>query len=341
MADEEDIVIKIEDDEKVTAAKPASMQKAGGSSDDPLTDLKGQFASLQQTSAAQISTAQTTATQATQRAERAEQEAAELRKNVHQTELDALETGIASADEAAGSIQREIERFSEEGDHKGIADASRRLAQAESRKLYLEQSRDDLKARAPAQQQQRPAAAPADPVEAFIQTRTPMTQNWLRQHRDYITDPVKNNKMTAAHYDAMAQGHQPDTDGYFKHVEKFVGIITAEADDNGNGDDVQRPGAAQQEKKPGATREIPGRRPPSSAASPAPARGGTEGNSGDVILSRGEAAAATDGSLVWNYDDPSGKGRFKKGDPIGLQEFARRKREMQRQGHYDKSYTDN
>ena len=74
--------------------------------------------------------------------------------------------------------------------------------------------------------------------------------------------------------------------------------------------------------------------------------GGGSGGAGNgagaitVSLSRTEAASATDGTLVWNFDDPSGQKKFKKGEPIGIQEFARRKREMKAQGLYDKSLTE-
>ena len=57
-------------------------------------------------------------------------------------------------------------------------------------------------------------------------------------------------------------------------------------------------------------------------------------------LSKGEAASATDGTLTWNYDDPSGQKRFKKGDVIGVQEFARRKLALKESGQYDKSLTE-
>ena len=68
--------------------------------------------------------------------------------------------------------------------------------------------------------------------------------------------------------------------------------------------------------------------------------GGTNGGGPEVRLSRSEALAATDGTHTWNYDDPSGQKRFRKGDPIGVQEFARRKHEMTKQGLYDRTYTE-
>jgi hypothetical protein len=57
-----------------------------------------------------------------------------------------------------------------------------------------------------------------------------------------------------------------------------------------------------------------------------------------VKLTQREATAATDGTIVWNHDDKAGK--FKRGDPIGHAEFARRKVQMQKEGHYDKSYSE-
>jgi hypothetical protein len=78
---------------------------------------------------------------------------------------------------------------------------------------------------------------------------------------------------------------------------------------------------------------------PSAPVAPAGnAGGGLNGNAQTVTLTQREVQAATDGSIVWNYDDP--KGKFKKDQAVGVQEFARRKAIMQRQGHYSKQYTD-
>ena len=69
-------------------------------------------------------------------------------------------------------------------------------------------------------------------------------------------------------------------------------------------------------------------------------RGGGSGGGTEVRLSPGEAKAATDGTLVWNYNDPSGKNRFKKGDAIGVQEMVRRKHELTKQGQYNRVYVE-
>jgi hypothetical protein len=76
---------------------------------------------------------------------------------------------------------------------------------------------------------------------------------------------------------------------------------------------------------------------PSAPVAPAGnAAGGMNGGGMSVTLTKREATAATDGTHTWSYDDKGGK--FKKGDPIGLQEFARRKAIMTKEGHYDRSF---
>lgn len=330
--DADDIVVKIEDDGAVGNAAAAA-KTAVTNDEDPITDLKGQFATMQQKldlTSQQLTVAQSTAQQAIVRAANAEEELTTTRKEKAQSDLDTVDAGITAAEAEAATAQRDFEIAAESGDFKAQGIAQRKMAQAESRKTYLETNREHIEAAAKATAAPRPQAAQqqqsaADPVEAFIQTRTPMTQQWLRKHTDYITDPAKNNKLTAGHYDAMSRGHQPDTEAYFQHVEKFVGI------DRNDQDPADNP----------KTREVPGRRPASGAASPASSGGGVSGGAQEVRLNKGEVERATDGTLVWNYDDPTGKGRFQKGDPIGVQEFARRKAQMKKDGLYDRNFTDN
>jgi hypothetical protein len=117
----------------------------------------------------------------------------------------------------------------------------------------------------------------------------------------------------------VAADIDPDTPEYFNHVETYLGLKMAEP---------QQPG---QPKAPS-----PQRAP---VAPVGQANGGSiNGGAGEVRLSASEARAATDGTLVWNYDDTSPQKRYRKGDPIGIQEFARRKQKMQADGVYDRTY---
>jgi hypothetical protein len=162
---------------------------------------------------------------------------------------------------------------------------------------------------------------PSDPIERFCAGRTARTASWIRAHPDYVLDPEKNAMMIGAHHNAIKAGKVADTDEYFAHVETRLGL---REDTN-----------ATRREAPSASVSRPVA-PASSSAMAAPVSTSPQ----RVVLSRAEAEAAEDGTHRWAYDDPSGKNRFRKGDPIGRQEFARRKAAMTKAGYYDKQYTE-
>ena len=53
----------------------------------------------------------------------------------------------------------------------------------------------------------------------------------------------------------------------------------------------------------------------------------------DIVLTQREIEAATDGTIPWNHDDIAGS--HKKGDPIGIDEYKRRKAIMTKEDRYD------
>lgn len=329
MADEDaEVVVKIEPEVAADQNKDAVV-KAGEADTkvkDPVADLTNQYEALkvetEQRKVAQQEANKRAADSAAE-ASRARQEAAAAKAAATDSNLDAISTALSSAQADIESAKRDIKNAIESGDAQAQADAYDRLATARSLALRYDESKADLEARKAAKPET--PARPADPVEAYIHGRTEPTANWLRDHRDFVTDPRKNNKLTAAHYDAVGEGIAPDTTEYFEHVEKVLGLRKADTVVT-TGDDVQRPGAV---KKPAAR-----------VAAPVNGSAGTGGAVGgnEVRLSAREAAAATDGTHIYNFDDPSPQKRFKKGDPIGIQEFARRKQKLTEQGAYDRTY---
>ncbi len=130
-------------------------------------------------------------------------------------------------------------------------------------------------------------------------------------------------KLNAAHNDAMAEGFEPNSADYFKHVETFLGLTKA-AETRTNGANGKTPAKRQ-------------------SAPVAPVNGGSgEGSNGRPVvrLTKGQAERANDGTIVWNIPDKTGKGRWKVGDPIGNQEMARRIHQMEKDGLFDKTYTE-
>lgn len=314
MAADEEVVIKIDqeaDPDPVVVKTDA---------DPALSDLVSQYKELEKRDGErerEKNDAIRRAADAAADAARARSEAAEARKAASGSHLDAVNTALENAKSEVEAAKRDIKLAGEAGDYEALANAQERLAGAKSLALRYDEAKDDLETRAKAPPKPEPVS---DPVEAYVQGRTALTAAWLRSHPDYITDRSKNAKLTAAHWNAVGDGLSPDTPEYFEHVETFIGLRKVEM---------------KKEDKPAA------RRNGSPAAAPVDnsAGGGASGTgNNEVRLSAREAAAAVDGTHVYNYDDPSGKKRFKKGDPIGVQEFARRKLEMTKQGAYDRSY---
>lgn len=324
MADD-DIAVVVEPDTETKAPDVVVTNK------DPADDLAAQYKELEARQRAD----EQRATAAEQRATAAEHKAAEAGRQVQgarveivDSRLDTILSGISAAETEASSAEAEYQRAMEAGDFAGSAKAQRKMAAAEARKIRLDEAKADLEVskqletQRAAQPQRQAQPQYTDPVEAFIASadRPPQTQRWLREHRDFVTDPQKQKKLNAAHMDADAEGIEINSPEYFAHVNNFLGL----SETNGT----------QQRQAP----TPPARRRASVPVAPVNATTGGNGGSGnEVRLSAREAQSAQDGTVVWNTPDPTGKGRWKVGDPVGVQEFARRKQKMMADGVYDKS----
>lgn len=333
MAGEDDVVVNLPDDLSGPLVDMVLNDREGGDptkvvarkvneeQDDPVLDLKAQMATLQ----SQNTTLSTQANANAERAARAERERDEARHNVTDSQFDTIVSGINAARAEADAAELALTDAHERGDARAIAKANRMMAEATSKLMPLEMAKSELEA----ERKTRPVrtdkaddpplrVAPSDPVESYLASRTPKSAQWLRNGRtDYITDQAKNNKLIGAHYSAVGEGITPDTPEYFAHLEQQLGLKQ-----------VQKRDQQQSQRRPSA--------PSAPVSTPS---GGLNGGRNEVTLTAGEARSATDGTLVWNYDDDSGQKRFKKGEPIGLAEMARRKMKMTAEGQYDKTLT--
>lgn len=323
MADEDDeIIVSLPGDTSETkvvkAGEGAGKKPAAGGADDAVADLKSQFAAM----TSRVATAEATARTATQHAQAATQRVEQMQGEVVTSQLDTVLTGISAAETEANAAESALAIAIEAGDAAAQARANRAIATATSRLERLKEAKDDLEqtvktaAKKPPQQQTTQRQPPADPVEAFTQGMSSRSAAWIKAHPDCVTDKRLNARMLSIHNMALADDVPVDSDEYFQRLDEGI-----------------KPAAVQKkaDPKPGAD----GRRPSSAAA---PAAGGSGGSAGEieVRLTKREALSATDGTLVWNYEDPSGQKRWVKGDPIGLKEMARRKIEGQKNGLYDR-----
>lgn len=314
--------------------------KTGAAADDPLESLKGQFSALQGRASQterERDDALRRASEAEQRATQATQEATTAKTEAVESQYDTVVTGISSAQSEADAAEQAYQAAFNAGDAVAASKAQRKLSEAVAKVGRLEEAKADLESVAKRQpteaadvgrvQQQQPRQQPqsGNDVDAFLATRTPKTAQWLRDHSDMATALAARMsgratteqsrlgaKLTAGHNMAESEGLEADTPEYFEYIEKFIG----------------------EPKKPTQTQ----RRASAPVTPVSHSGGGTNGGGVEVKLTRGEANAANDGSIVWNTPDPTGKNRWTVGSPIGNQEFARRKLAMQKEGRYDRAY---
>jgi hypothetical protein len=229
---------------------------------------------------------------------RAFAERAYLQNQLLRTRCDQVAAEIQHTTVAAEAAEVALKNDLEAGDMVAAARRNREISQIEVRRLNLEQTAAQLQATPP---------LPADPLEAYCAGRTEPTRRWLQEHRDWVTDPKKNVRLTAAHWSAVADELVPDSPAYFEAVEKAIGLRDGGRARGDNGDDVHR------------TSDVTVRKH----------RRGDPIPSGAVRMTKGEYEAATQ-IIKWDRDDP--QGRFKKHEPIGVREYLRRKELMQQQG---------
>jgi hypothetical protein len=241
----------------------------------------------------------------------------------------ALDNAIATTTAALDSAEAAYAAAFDAGKAMDAAKAQRMMAEAAAQLHQLnagKQALEDEEAaakRTPPRNDVQPTEQEAFDTHVRNMRLPPRAERWIRDHPEYVKDDNKRALLMRAHHFAQADGYVFDSDAYYRFLDEKLGHTN-----DGSGTDDDRGRKQQQEE----------RRMPVSA----PVSRGTTGNGsggGDnnrVSLNEAEQARATDGTLVWNYDDPDKK--FKKGDPIGVREYARRKAIMMKEGRYNTPY---
>ena len=232
---------------------------------------------------------------ARRRADTAEREARVATARVTDSDLDSVTNAISMVEMQREKVKRQLKDAMEAGDFDGTVKAQEDLSEAITKLNALKEGKNYI-------EQRKSEPVNVDPQEAYIGKFTQRSQEYLRQHRELVTNENKNKRMISAHYEAEAEGHKPDSEAYFQFLDNKLGYADA-------------------------PKKAPSRMPAGAPVS----RGNGDiqsGGNGNVIkLSSGEARAATDGSIVWNAG-------ANKGEPIGVKEYARRKSLMIKNGQY-------
>jgi hypothetical protein len=168
--------------------------------------------------------------QAQTQAAQARQEADQYRESASNSELAIIENGITSANSQIESLQEEYTRAAEAGEFAKMGQIQTKIAKASATLDRLENTKatfdvrktQTTEGRVESPTVQQPA------LEQYLSQFAPAAQTWLRQHPDCVPaqfggDAVKNSKMMAGHYGALAQNIVPNTNEYFEYLDSHLG----------------------------------------------------------------------------------------------------------------------
>lgn len=234
----------VDDGVPVTPPKTADTEKSPkqpkvtAETDQTVDDLRKQ---VEQANAA-TAEANRRANEAQQQAQRQQAEAVTQRNAAEQARYDTINTALESATSRMTALESELEQAYERGDHKAAAKAQVEIARLTPRIAQLEDGKaemDDAR-KNPPRQEAPPPRAPADPVEAYASQLTPKSAAWVRAHPQFVTNRAQNYRLLAAHQEAIDSGIPAESDGYYAHIEKTLGL----------GGEADSPPVRQQREKP-------------------------------------------------------------------------------------------
>ena len=120
------------------------------------------------------------------------------------------------------NIKHNIKVYLAAGDYDRVVDLQEMLAVNNSKLMELQNGLQDMKNQ-PAPQQPK-APEPDDIVENLIRQVSPRSARWLDRNRDNLNSVKALRIMERAHGDALDNEIEPDSDEYFKFIEKRLGI---------------------------------------------------------------------------------------------------------------------
>jgi hypothetical protein len=187
------------------------------------------------------------AQEAEERERTASAERDQFRSKVQQeinNRVQADEAAVASAISAAETMTETLESqyadAAERQDYRAMATIQSKLADARfdlrqhqnSRHAIDNWKKQQLAAAEKAREQQQQNRGGDDPYANY----TPRTRKWLQDHPEIANNQQKMARAMSAHFDAVADGLTPESDDYFKFIEKRIGATPAGDRTSGDGD---------------------------------------------------------------------------------------------------------
>ncbi len=222
--------------EVVTGDEPpsATEEKKEPAKEDPVAKLQREVAEVRAREAAERQKREQFARLAAQKAIEAQRALARAQTSDYDLISNALDSAtdkMAALEQAYATAFAEGDGVKAAGIQKQMSILGARITQLEDGKARLEQQAQLQRQRAQMQarqQQMRPQPQPqqnVDPFEASIAHYSEPSKKWLREHREFVTQPGKFDDVLAAHYIVTKkQSLTPDTPEYFEAVEQELGL---------------------------------------------------------------------------------------------------------------------
>jgi len=210
-AKKQDEEIKVVEAEK--EAEP-EVEKAEIKPDDGIESLKKR---LEQETSARL--------EAERRAREAQVAAYNAKNEVQDTNITLINQAMDNLKQSNEVLKSNLAVAMQSGDYERAAEIQTSLSENSAKLLQLDQGKTALETQ---KKQPQPVPQHSDPVEALASQLTPRSAEWVRRNPDFARDPVKYQKMIAAHNIAVADGFRADTDDYFNEIEGILKIRRAE-----------------------------------------------------------------------------------------------------------------
>ncbi len=160
-------------------------------------------------------------------AERAE-EARQAREEAQGHEITIISNGIEAAKSKLAAAKADFQRYLEQGEYDKATNAQVELSQATSELVTL----NDAKVRAensPKRPTTEGAVRSSGGFEEYVNRFSPKSAAWVRLHPDFAPseaggDSRKNAKMVSAHWEALGDGIEPESQEYFRLIEEKLGL---------------------------------------------------------------------------------------------------------------------
>lgn len=170
--------------------------------------------------------------QAEKLASEREQDARKMGSYVTQTQYYVIANALTANEERATSAERELKDALETGDAAKAAKAQRTIARLEAERSRLEDGKAELErtARSEPAEEKKPDTPKEVSAEDYINGMPATSQAWLRENKQFVTDPKLHQKMLAYANIAVADGLQPHTPEFIAFLDDKLGTKKQEAE---------------------------------------------------------------------------------------------------------------